>query len=306
MTLTLPVAMVVMALAAAPLFAAGLDLVKDPDVPVEKVADGFVFTEGPVWDRSGFLIFTDPNDNTIYTYSPGAGKKVFRKPSNGANGLTLDRKGLLLACESDRRVSRTQKDRSVVTVADRFEGKRLNSPNDLVVARDGSVYFTDPTYGMSLQPKEDRRKELDFSGVYRVSPAGDVTLLSRDLRYPNGIAFSPDFKRLYVNESQDNEMHVWDVLPDGTIANRRLFASLKDPGVEGAADGLKVDVKGNVYSTGPGGIWIFDRQGTLLGRIPVPEVPANCAWGDKDNKTLYITARHSLYRVRLKIAGMRP
>jgi gluconolactonase len=186
-------------------------------------------------------------------------------------------------------------------LADRYEGKRLNSPNDLVVKSDGSIYFTDPSYGVSKD-----REELGFYGVYRLAPDGKLTLLVKDLVLPNGLAFSPDEQKLYVNNSEARYIAVYDVKPDGTVTNERLFADLKDASQGGVPDGLKVDLEGNVYSTGPGGVWILSPEGKLLGKISVPETATNVAWGESDRKTLYITAYTSLYRIRLKIAGVRP
>lgn len=280
-----------------------MSAIMDKDASVEKIAGGFQFTEGPVWDPRGFLLFSDIPANTIYKWTPGSEKlEVFRKPSNHTNGNTLDKEGRLISCEHDGRVSRTEKDGRVITLADRYEGKRLNSPNDVVVKSDGSIYFTDPPYGISKD-----KEELGFYGVYRLKD-GVLTLLTKIFTRPNGLAFSPDEKRLYIANSdpQENILRVFDVLTDGTIANGRLFADLKSPGKDGLADGMKVDSKGHVYTTGPEGIWVFHPSGKLLGKIIPPEVPANIAWGDSDYKTLYITARTGLYRIRLKVPGIPP
>ena len=271
---------------------------------VEKLAGEMQFTEGPVWDPRGFLLFSDIPADTIFRWGArGVGEpSVFRKPSGQTNGNTLDREGRLLSCEHrNRRVSRTEKDGTVVTLAERYQGKRLNSPNDIVVRRDGSIYFTDPPYGINRA-----QEELGYSGVYRLDKDGTLTLLDRESPRPNGLAFSPDEKRLYVNDSQEGYIRVFDVNKDGTLANVRRFAELKDPGVRGGPDGMKVDTKGNVFCTGPGGVWVFAPDGTLRGRITTPEVPANVGFGDIDYKTLYITAQTGLYRVRLRIAGIRP
>lgn len=273
----------------------------DADTPVEKVAGNFQFTEGPLWHPDGFLLFSDIPANTIYKWQPNNQIEVFRKPSGNANGNTFDREGRLITAEhSNRRVSRTEVDGQVVTLASEYQGKRLNSPNDLVVKSDGSIYFTDPPYGIKSE-----QQELDFFGVYRLGTDGTLTLLVDDFVRPNGIAFSPDETQLYVNDSQAGNIRVFDVKPDGNLANGRIFAAQKDPNKPGVPDGMKVDSKGNVYSTGPGGVWVFSPGGNLLGIIEVPEVPANLAWGDRDYQTLYLTARNSLYRVRLKIPGLR-
>ena len=274
----------------------------DDSAKVEKVAGDFQFIEGPIWHPDGFLLFSDIPANIIYKFASNQQVEVFRRPSGKANGNTLDKENRLLTAEHEnRRVSRTEKDGKVITLADRYEGKRFNSPNDLVVKSDGSIYFTDPSYGVSKE-----QEELGFYGVYRLAPDGKLTLLVKDLVLPNGIAFSPDEQKLYVNNSEARYIAVYDVKPDGTVTNERLFADLKDAGQGGAPDGLKVDLEGNVYSTGPGGVWIFSPDGKVLGKISVPETATNVAWGESDRKTLYITANTSLYRIRLKIAGVRP
>lgn len=271
-----------------------------PNTQVEKIAAGFEFTEGPVWHPDEFLLFSDVPANTIYKWQPKQETKIFRQPSGNANGNTLDNLGRLITAEhSNRRVSRTEKEGQIVTLATHYQGKRLNSPNDLVVKSDGSIYFTDPPYG--IKPEQE---ELGFYGVYRLTSDGKLTLLVDDFVRPNGIVFSPDETKLYVNDSEKGHIRVFNVKPDGMLDTGKLFAELKSPGEKGAADGMKVDIKGNVYSTGPGGVWIFSPNSELLGVIKTPEAPANLAWGDRDYKTLYITARNSLYRVRLQISGM--
>jgi len=270
-----------------------------PESQVEKIAGGFKFTEGPVWHPDGFLLFSDIPADTIYKWQPEQEVEIFRQPSGKANGNTLDLSGRLITAEHDnRRVSRTESDGTVVTLASQYQGKRLNSPNDLAVKSDGSIYFTDPPYGIKSE-----QEELGFYGVYRLAPDGTITLLVDDFVRPNGIVFSPDETKLYVNDSEKGHIRVFDVKPDGMLEEGRLFATLEPPSQEGAADGMKVDIKGNVYSTGPGGVWVFEPSGQLLGIIETPEPPANIAWGDSDYQTLYITARNSLYRLRLQIAG---
>jgi len=274
----------------------------DDSAKLEKVAGNFQFIEGPIWHPDGFLLFSDIPADIIYKFASNQQVEVFRRPSGKANGNTLDKENRLLTAENEnRRVSRTEKDGKVIALADRYEGKRLNSPNDLVVKSDGSIYFTDPSYGVSKE-----REELGFYGVYRLAPDGKLTLLVKDLVLPNGIAFSPDEQKLYVNNSEAKYIAVYDVKPDGNVTNERLFADLKDASQGGVPDGLKVDVEGNVYSTGPGGVWILSPDGKLLGKISVPETATNLAWGESDRKTLYITGSTSLYRIRLKIAGVRP
>ena len=281
------------------------DIVKDSKL--EKIATGFVFTEGPIWDESqGCLFFGDIPANKMRKWTEAKGAQLFREPSGKSNGLTLDKQGRLIACEhANRRVSRTEKDGTVVTIADKYNGKKLNSPNDVVVKFDGSIYFTDPPYGLSAEFGNPGEQELPFQGVYRLSADGKtLTLLIDDFDKPNGLAFSPDESLLYIDDTDGVHVRVFDVKSDGTITNGRIFADLKgtDPG---SVDGMKIDSEGNVYVTGPGGISIFDPSGKKLGRIDVPEVAANLAWGGKDWKTLFITASTSVYRIRLAIEGIK-
>jgi len=260
----------------------------------EKVASGFQFTEGPVWHPEGFLIFSDIPANRIVKWTAPGKTATFRKPSGNSNGLTFDRQGRLIACEhGNRRVSRTELDGNVVTLADKYQGKRLNSPNDVVVKSDGSIYFTDPPYGT---PRG--QKELPFNGVFRISPDGKLALLAKDFDRPNGLAFSPDEKKLYVADTARSHVRAFDVQPDGTLKGGKEFVGVSGP------DGMKVDSKGNLYVTSRG-ITVFDAKGRTIGEIEFPERPANCCFGDADNKALFATARTSLYKVRLKVAGVR-
>jgi gluconolactonase len=281
-----------------------IDSIIDPDAQVERIASGFQFVEGPVWHPDGYLLFSDIPANTIYQWTPGATQAAaYRQPSNHSNGLTLDRENRLVACEHDRRVSRTEADGTVIPIAERYQGKRLNSPNDVAIHSDGSVYFTDPPYGL---PRQSEGKEMDCNGVFRLAPDGTLTLLDDTFVRPNGLAFSPDEQTLYIDDSAEMHVRAFDVLPDGALANGRIFADLRDPGQDGVPDGMKVDVQGNVFCTGPGGIWVLSPEGETLGRIKVPETPANLAWGDADGKTLYITARTGLYRLRVQTGGTLP
>ena len=270
---------------------------------VERVAGGFAFTEGPVW-RGDHLLFSDiPRRRIVRLRHLAEGPEVttFRTPSGNSNGLTLDRQGRLIACEhSTRRVTRTEIDGTIRVVAERYDGKRLNSPNDVVDKSDDSIYFTDPPYGLRNQSEG---RELPFNGVYRVGPDGAITLLVDDFERPNGLAFSPDESVLYIDDSRRRHIRAFDVQPDGTLTNGRIFADMESPD-QGSPDGMKVDREGNVYCTGPGGIWVFTPQGELLGRIIPPEQPANLAWGDADWQTLYITARTSVYRIRTLVPGI--
>ncbi len=225
---------------------------------------------------------------------------MFLKPSGHSNGLTLDRQGRLLICEHDRRVIRLEKDGTKTVLAEFYDGKRLNSPNDIVVKTDGAIYFTDPPYGL---PDRTEGKELDYCGVYRIGTDDSITLLDDSIPLPNGLAFSPDEKTLYVDDSGSATIYAFDVKEDGLLANKRVFAELASPEGEGAADGMKVDVDGNLFSTGPGGISVIDPLGNRYGIIGCSEVPSNLAWGDSDYKTLYITARTGVYRMRVKTGG---
>ena len=298
----------------------------DAIVPVNaklwKVAEGFRFTEGPVWVRKGgYLLFSDPDSNVIYRYSDEAGLSTFRDHSGydaqdvaeygqpGSNGLTLDRQGRLTINEHGRhRVTRLEADGRLTVLASGFEGKRLNSPNDLVYRSDGSLYFTDPPFGL---PKfyDDPRKELPFSGVFRIAPSGNLSLLTREFKGPNGIAFSPDEKTLYVGNWDPAAKIVkrYAVRADGSLDADQVFVDLtqKIPGDE-ALDGIKVDKAGHVYLSAPGGVWIFDARGRHLGTIVAPTPVHNFAWGGADGKTLYLCARANLYRIPLLVEGVRP
>ncbi|HJS66368.1 MAG TPA: SMP-30/gluconolactonase/LRE family protein [Nitrospiraceae bacterium] len=301
-----------------------LETIVSPDAKLEKLAGGFLFTEGPVWvpataTTSGYLLFSDPNNNTIYRWSPEGQVSVFRAKSGyngfnvgeyhqpGSNGLTLDSKGrLTINQHGNRRVIRVEPRGNITVLADRYEGKRLNSPNDLVYRSDGALYFTDPPFGLP-NVFDDLRKELPYSGVYCVKDE-TVKLVSTDLDAPNGLALSPDEQFLYVNNWNDKKKVIlrYDVKPDCTLTNSRLFFDMTNaPGTD-ALDGLKVDQKGNVYSTGPGGLWIISPEGKQLGLIKGPEDPHNMAWGDDDGKTLYVTALTGIYRIRMNIPGVRP
>jgi gluconolactonase len=286
-----------------------------------KLAEGFKFTEGPVWvpdAEGGHLLFSDPNSNIIYSYRDGA-LSVFRTPSGyagadiaeygqpGSNGLTLDSQGrLTIDQHGNHRVIRLERDGSETVLADGYQGKRLNSPNDLVYKSDGALYLTDPPFGL---PKffDDPRKELPFSGVYRVKD-GELTLLIKDLTGPNGIAFSPDEKYLYVGNWDDKLKVVmrYPVLADGTLGQGAVFYDMTSAPGEDAIDGIKVDVQGNLYVSGPGGLWVLSPAGKHLGTIKAPRHPHNMAWGDADGRTLYLTAQDRVYRMRLGIPGIRP
>ena len=297
-----------------------IDAIVPPNPKIYKLAEGFIFTEGPIWVRDGgYLLFSDPNYNTIYKYTPDGQLSVFREKSGyrgadiaeygqpGSNGLTLDREGRLTIDEhGNHRVSRLEKNGALTVLADRYQGKRLNSPNDLVYRSDGTLYFTDPPFGL---PKfhDDPRRELPFTGVFSLSN-GMLRLLSTDLTGPNGIAFSPDEKYLYVTNWDVKKKVVmrYEANTDGTLSNGTVFFDMTSAPGEEALDGLKVDQQGNLYVSGPGGLWIISPEGTHLGTIKGPKLPHNMAWGDEDGKTLYLTAESALYRIRLNIPGIRP
>lgn len=296
-----------------------LDALIPPGTDVEKLSGGFTFTEGPIWFREGYLVFSDIPENTMFRWTPPGDVKAFRKPSGfdgaswpkgafvGSNGLTLDAEGRLVICEhGNRRVTRLENDGSLTVLASHYQGKRLNSPNDAVHKSDGALYFTDPPYGMVGQD-DDPAKELDFNGVFRLKD-GDLTLLYKGVKRPNGLAFSPDEKYLYLANS-DTAHRIWMRFPvnaDGTLGEGSVFADLTSSSSPGNPDGMKLDTNGNLYCTGPGGTHIFAPDGTRLGVIVTPEIPANLHWGEADARTLYITARTGLYRIRMSATGIRP
>jgi len=289
------------------------------DAVLEKIADGFAWVEGPVWDRKGgYLLFSDIPNNSVYKWQEGAGVSLFLKPSGysrsapfegrepGSNGLTFDSVGRLVLCEhGDRRIARLEADGRKTTLADRYEGKRLNSPNDAVFKSNGDLYFTDPPFGLPMA-FDDPQKELPFSGVYRLSTEGRLTLLTKEIKAPNGIAFSPDEKTLYVTDVAPNRPAwlAYDVKQDGSMANGRVFfdasAWLK-PGY-GGPDGLKVDKEGHLFGARPGGISVFAPDGTHLGSIETGVATSNVAWGN-DGSVLYITAGTAIYRIKLTTKG---
>ncbi len=296
-----------------------LDGVVPPGARAEALATGFGFTEGPVWSPDGDLLFSDPNENTIYRWNRDGQVSVFRTKSGyagvdiseykqpGSNGLTFDAQGRLTVCQhGERRVIRIEPTGAITVLADRYQGKRLNSPNDLVYKKDGALYFTDPPFGLP-RVFDDPRKELGFSGVYRVKD-GQVTLVAKDLTGPNGIAFSPDEKFLYVTNWDEKKKVVmrYPVNADGSLGTGSIFFDLTFAPGEEALDGMKVDAEGHLFVSGPGGVWVLSAEGKQLGTLKLPELPANMAWGDADGRTLYLTARTSVYRLRLGVPGIRP
>lgn len=282
----------------------------------ERLASGFVFTEGPLWHPDGYWLFVDVRANLIYRLRPGGQPEIIRDNSGSSNGMTFDLQGRLIICEGDnRQITRLEPDGTYTPIAQRLGGKRINRPNDLVTRSDGSIYFTDP--GGRLTPEE---RELDFSGVHRIAPDGSLSNVTAETEYPNGIAFSPDERTLYVAITRRDErcieeknrgevcthqlIRAFDVAPDGTLSNNRVFANMASA-ADGVPDGMKVDVEGRVYCTGPEGVWVFDASGQHLGVIRLPEIPANCAWGGPDHRTMLFTARTSVYSMRMKTPGTR-
>ncbi len=282
----------------------------------ERLATGFVFTEGPVWHPDGYWMFVDVRASLIYRLAPVGQPEVIRQQSGGSNGMTFDLQGRLLICEGDnRQITRREPNGAYTPLAQRLGGKRLNRPNDIVTRSDGSIYFTDPAGRL---PQEQR--ELNFSGVHRIAPDGNLTNATAETEYPNGLAFSPDERILYVAITRRDEkcleektrgevcphqfIRAFDVAADGTLRNNRIFANMASA-ADGVPDGMKVDAEGRVYCTGPEGCWVFDPTGHHLGIIRLPEIPANCAWGGPDHRTMLFTARTSVYTMQMKTPGTR-
>ena len=280
----------------------------------QQLATGFGFTEGPLWHPDGYWLFVDIRASLVHRMAPDGQHSVFRDNSGGSNGLTFDLSGNLVLCEGDnRQLGRRNSDGSYSAIATHIDGKRINRPNDVVSRSDGSLYFTDPNGRLTAE-----ERELDFSGVHRVSMTGSHTVATRDTEYPNGLAFSPDESILYVaitrlddsciGQKERGEVcahqiiRAFDVSADGALSNNRLFATMHSA-EDGVPDGMKVDVEGRVYCTGPGGCWVFDSAGNKMGVIRLPEIPANCAWGGDDNRTMLFTARTSVYSLRMTTPG---
>jgi len=295
-----------------------MDKIAGPNPKIFKLAEGFKFTEGPVWVNDGeYLLFSDPNSNVIYKYSKDGMLSQFRKPSGysgadiaeyrqpGSNGLAIDNEGRLTIDEhGNHRVSRIEKDGTVTVLADSYEGKRLNSPNDLVYKSDGSLYFTDPPFGLPMF-ENDPRKELPWSGVFRISPDGKIMLLNNELKGPNGIAFSPDEKYLYVGnwDTENKVVMRYEVMEDGTLSGGERFFDMTAAEGEDAIDGIKVDSEGNLYVSGPGGLWVISSDGRHIGTIIAPKHIHNMAWGGEDGKTLFLCGQSGLYMMHVGIQG---
>jgi gluconolactonase len=295
-----------------------LDALLSPDSPIEQLAEGFNWSEGPTWFQNS-VVFSDVPENIIYQWKAGGAKAaVFLKPSGmltpregfreqGSNGLGVDAEGRLLICQhGERRVARVEKDGRQTSLADKFEGQRFNSPNDLARRKNGDLYFTDPPYGLEGLNKSPL-KELDFNGVFRIGAEGKVSAVIKDLTFPNGLGFSPDEKTLYVaiSDGQAPRIMAYEVQADGSVANGRVFFDAKPlvaPDRKGMPDGMKVDAQGNLWATGPGGVLIISPSGKHLGTILTGQATGNCCWGD-DGSSLYITADMFLYRVKTKTRG---
>lgn len=295
-----------------------LDALLPPGTKVEQLAEGFNWSEGPTWFQDS-VVFSDVPENVIYRWKPGTTKaEVFMKPSGmlnpregfreqGSNGLGVDAQGRLIICQhGERRLARVEKDGTQTALADKFEGKRFNSPNDLAIRKDGGIYFTDPPYGLD-KLNDSPLKELDFNGVFHVAPDGKVRAVVKDLTFPNGVGLSPDEKTLYVAVSDGKAPRImaYDVQPDGSVENGRVFFDAKPvqaPGRKGSCDGLKVDAQGNVWATGPGGVLVISPAGKHLGTILTGQPTGNCCWGG-DGSTLYITADMFLYGVKTAVKG---
>lgn len=277
----------------------------DRNAEIVRLADGFQFTEGPAWDPvNQRLFFSDIPGNTMYTYNTVDGVQVYRKPSNYSNGLTIDNQGCLFACEHRTRcITRTDTDGNVEVLATHYQGKRLNSPNDLILTRSCAIIFTDPHYGLTEGLGGPAEQEQLHRGVYRLIPGQEPALLISDFDAPNGLALNPDESILYVDDSIHQHIRAFRVAPDWTLSGGEVLAELKEDGQAGVPDGLKVDISGNIFCTGPDGIWVLDTEGTLLARIHMPEVAANLNWGDEDRGTLYITASTGLYKLRTLTHG---
>ena len=279
--------------------------VLDANVELETLATGFEFTEGPIWHPyEKHLTFSDIVGSTMYRWDRTNGIRVFRKPSNMANGNTYDKQGRIVTCEhATSRVTRTDLDGKVVVLASHYDGKELNSPNDIVVKSDGAIYFSDPTYGRRERVGIPRPPDLNFQAAFRLDLASNtLTPIVNDFENPNGLCFSLDEKQLYVNDSPRYHIRVFDVLPDGAVTKGRVWAEVKGEG-KGVPDGMKFDSAGNLFCAGPGGIYIFDSNANCLAKISMPEQAANFCWGDGNLCSLFITASTTLYRIRVNVPG---
>jgi gluconolactonase len=290
------------------LIAPGFERVVDRDPPLDRIAHGMTFGEGPVWDkRTSTLYWVDIIGSTIWKWKPGVGKEVVMRPSGHANGMTFDKEGrLTVAGWCNRTIFRFEHDGSITTIASKYHDQKFNSPNDIVVKSDGSIYWTDSAGGLVIpgMVAQDVQRYMDIMGVFRLTPDGkEVQLAIADCTYPNGLAFSPDEKILYVNDTRLALIRAFDVNPDGSVGPGRIFHKMTGT-EDGVADGMKCDVEGNVYCTGPGGVHVIAPNGQLLGRLKIPGHCTNMGFGDDDWKSLYVTTFNSVYRTRVKVPGV--
>lgn len=276
----------------------------DANSEIEVVGAGFEFTEGPVWDHNNrTLIFSDMPGNKMRIWTKANGVESYRNPSNMANGNAYDNLGRLVSCEhATSRITRTEKNGEIKVLASHYEGKELNSPNDIIVSKNGVIYFTDPTFGRMEYYGVLRECELEVRGVYMIDTNGQLTLVADDFDQPNGLCFSDDESRIFVNDSMRNHIRVFDIHQGGTLKDGKVWATLESDG-DGVPDGMKIDIDNNLYCCGPGGIHILDSDATSLGVIKIREAAANFTWGDSDMKSLFVTASSSLFRLKVKVPG---
>jgi len=273
----------------------------DPEISIEKIADGFSFTEGPIWDHvNDRLLFSDIPSNKIFSWSADQGVSIYRSPSNFSDGLTYDPHGNLVACEhKSRSISLQTGTNKVENLASSYNGKKLNSPNDVIAARDGSILFSDPIYGLRVGMGGPAEQELPFQGVFRLPPgSSQLELITDTFERPNGLVLSPDEKHLFVGDTVRQHIRVFNISKDWEVSGGQVWAELWDDEYVGRPDGMKVDIYGNLFSAGPGGIWVLDKKANLLGRIFLPDKTSNLAWGDQDRKSLFITSSSVVYRIR--------
>jgi len=278
----------------------------DPNTPIEIIANGFSFTEGPIWDDVNTrLLFSDIPSNKIFSWSAEQGVSTYRFPSNFSNGLTLDPHGNLIACEhKSRSISIETVTNKLTSLANSFEGKKLNSPNDVITSKDGSILFTDPIYGLRVGMGGPAEQELSFQGVFRLPPSSNqLELITDTFERPNGLVLSPDEKYLFIGDTVRQHIRCFEISKNWEFSGGQVWAELWDDEYVGRPDGMKVDIHGNLFSTGPGGIWVFDKKANLLGRIFLPEKTSNLAWGDQDRKSLFITSGSVIYRIRCLTNG---
>ena len=273
----------------------------DPEITIEKIAGGFSFTEGPIWDHvNDRLLFSDIPSNKIFSWSADQGVSIYRSPSNFSNGLTYDPHGNLVACEhKSRSISLQTGTNKVENLANSYNDKKLNSPNDVIAAKDGSILFSDPIYGLRDGMGGPAEQELPFQGVFRLPPgSSQLELITDTFERPNGLVLSPDEKHLFVGDTVRQHIRIFDISKDWQVSGGQVWAELWDDEYVGRPDGMKVDIHGNLFSAGPGGIWVLDKEANLLGRIFLPDKTSNLAWGDQDRKSLFITSSSAVYRIR--------